>query len=366
MTMPRLGVLLRRVFLPLGLFLVFFHVTKMDAFTNILWPSNVNRSESSSGVNSTPIIDHQQRQPPCFKYLSAGPIRLVINTTLPTDEELNELFPHIQMGGHWHPEHCHPRQRLGIFVPMKRRWHQLPIFLRHLHQVLVSQWRHYTIFVVEQADGDLFNRGKLLNAGVIEALRIHPDLDCFILHDVDTLPETNYAVYKCHEDRQFALQMATYQSKRDYLSAYKGYAGGVLAVRRSQFEDVNGFSNEFWGWGGEDDDFGNRLRNKSYRVYPELSRGGYFYSLHHPPEQPNPLRDDIIRKHKSSHLHGEGLDSVKYVVLKSERRRLYTFLSVSILQGPARDQLAAIGSSSRQEERKKKRDLELPTGETAS
>lgn len=34
---------------------------------------------------------------------------------------------------------------------MKGRWHQLPIFLRHLHQVLVSQWRHYTIFVVEQA-----------------------------------------------------------------------------------------------------------------------------------------------------------------------------------------------------------------------
>lgn len=78
-------------------------------------------------------------------------------------------------------------------------------------------------------------------------------------------------------------------------------------------------------------------------------------------------RDDIIRKHKSSHLHDEGLDSVKYVVLKSERRRLYTFVSVSILQGPARDQLAAVGSSSsRQEERKKKRDLELPTGETAS
>lgn len=65
------------------------------------------------------------------------------------------------MGGHWHPEHCHPRQRLGIFVPMKRRWHQLPIFLRHLHQVLVSQWRHYTIFVVEQA-GNIIRHTKHL------------------------------------------------------------------------------------------------------------------------------------------------------------------------------------------------------------
>jgi hypothetical protein len=44
---------------------------------------------------------------------------------------------------------------------MRKRWHQLPIFLRHLHQVLVSQWRHYTIFVVEQA-GKILRRIKHL------------------------------------------------------------------------------------------------------------------------------------------------------------------------------------------------------------
>lgn len=57
---------------------------------------------------------------------------------------------------------------------------------------------------------------ELLNVGIIEALKIQPDLDCFILHDVDTLPETNFAIYKCHEDRRFALQLATYQRIRDY------------------------------------------------------------------------------------------------------------------------------------------------------
>jgi GT2 family glycosyltransferase len=39
---------------------------------------------------------------------------------------------------------------------------------------------------------------------------------------------------------------------------YEMLVGGVLAMRRDQFKTVNGFSNEFWGWGGEDDDMAYR------------------------------------------------------------------------------------------------------------
>lgn len=40
---------------------------------------------------------------------------------------------------------------------------------------------------------------------------------------------------------------------------YTSYFGGVSALTREQYEAVNGFSNEFFGWGGEDDDFYNRF-----------------------------------------------------------------------------------------------------------
>lgn len=39
---------------------------------------------------------------------------------------------------------------------------------------------------------------------------------------------------------------------------YEGIFGGVTAFKAEHFERVNGFSNQFYGWGGEDDDMYNR------------------------------------------------------------------------------------------------------------
>lgn len=39
---------------------------------------------------------------------------------------------------------------------------------------------------------------------------------------------------------------------------YQYLVGGVLAFRPRHFRLVNGYSNEFWGWGGEDDDMAVR------------------------------------------------------------------------------------------------------------
>ena len=51
-----------------------------------------------------------------------------------------------------------------------------------------------------------------------------------------------------------------------YRLPYDDIFGGVSAMSVDHFRLVNGFSNVFWGWGGEDDDMSNRLRQKKLYI----------------------------------------------------------------------------------------------------
>ena len=62
---------------------------------------------------------------------------------------------------------------------------------------------------------------------------------------------------------------------------------------RQHFEQVNGFSNMFWGWGGEDDDMYNRVHDHGLDI-ARLDEEGYYKMARHKGEVKNPDRIKIL------------------------------------------------------------------------
>ena len=75
-----------------------------------------------------------------------------------------------------------------------------------MHLYLSVKDLTYQIFLIEPTEESIFNRGLLLNLGYLEALK-EINFDCFVLHDVDMIPEKMDNSYIC--DQKFPTQMAT-------------------------------------------------------------------------------------------------------------------------------------------------------------
>ena len=62
-----------------------------------------------------------------------------------------------------------------------------------------------------------------------------------------------------HYDVQEVLHLAVSVSRWVYRLTYLRYVGGIVLMSPGTFLNIGGFSNSFWGWGGEDDDLYCRL-----------------------------------------------------------------------------------------------------------
>ena len=139
--------------------------------------------------------------------------------------------------------------KLGIIVPYRNRYEQLIEFkrsiVRHFHALDIP----YELIVVEQDDAKDFNRGKLLNVGFKTAQKLK--CDYVVFHDVDMIPirvDYSYSSHPIHLSTKF---MYDENFTRDI---FDSYFGGVTLFPSNIFEKVNGYSNDYWGWGYEDDD----------------------------------------------------------------------------------------------------------------
>lgn len=128
----------------------------------------------------------------------------------------------------------------------------------------------YQIFIIEQSEDKPFNRGKLLNVGFSIA-KDSCHYICF--HDVDMLPlKADYSF------PSMPTHLATAVEQFGFEMPYPTYFGGVTLFNLKDFEAANGYANEYWGWGAEDDDLQFRCKIAGLQID---SRKGFFTSLSH-------------------------------------------------------------------------------------
>ncbi len=175
-------------------------------------------------------------------------------------------------------------ERLAVIVPYRDREHHLIEFVPALKKALFEQGVDFKIVVVEQAQGQPFNRGKLKNIG---AHYVFQDCDYFCFHDVDMLPIK--ANYLCPSSplRLIKKFETTWRAAKELCDTN---FGGVVMLNKENYLSCNGYSNQYWGWGKEDDDFFIRLIMKGLVPF-EDNEGVYL-------ELPNP--EDQVRRHPAT------------------------------------------------------------------
>jgi glycosyl transferase family 7 (putative galactosyltransferase) len=255
-------------------------------------------------------------------------------------------------------------KRLTIVVPYRDRAKHLQQFVSHMRSYFsrdkLDKDIPYRVLIVEQENGLPFNRGMLLNVGFLLGAE-DSDYTCF--HDVDYLPV--WADYSWAEGPTPILwygaeqrPIAPGRSNLTITHNLDAYFSGVLLVPNDQFKKVNGYANDYWGWGFEDIDL--RARFIAAQI-PQGRRKGTFVALDHDNQgfkidgTPSPImlankRLSEQRLSMPSTLSDDGLTRAGFKILERnsipdlnpERPASWEVVKVRLEGGPSAAQLEAL------------------------
>lgn len=199
-------------------------------------------------------------------------------------------------------QHYTPADKFAIIVPYRDRAQHLAKFLPHMK----ARFKNADIFIIEQIPGKAFNRGKLLNIGVIEAT----GYPYYALHDVDMLPEkSDYSA------PIGPTLLATKAEQFGYKLPFLEYFGGVVLISAEHMKQCNGYHNEFWSWGAEDNNFRDRVIATVGSVY---SRECIYKSLPHDRKIDQILYPANVKLMNKGPQLDNGISNCEYKIISRE------------------------------------------------
>jgi hypothetical protein len=192
-----------------------------------------------------------------------------------------------------------------FIVPYRNRIQQKFFFSKYMSYILEDD-SDYEIYFSHQSDKRSFNRGATKNIGFLAIKNKYPNdykNITFIFNDVDTIPFNKIFDYE------------TTEGTVKHYYGYKYALGGIVVMKGSDFEMINGFPN-FWGWGMEDNCLQKRC--EKYNLYIDRTD---FYQIGSP--EILQLFDGISRiiskKDPWRMKHDDGVDGLKTI-----RKLIYT------------------------------------------
>ena len=209
-----------------------------------------------------------------------------------------------------------------IIIPYRNRESHLMYYLNKSLPELKKVIDNLEVVVVEQEEGKKFNRGKIINVGY----KYYGNKDnYYITQDVDVNP--------CNKD---TIQMYNEKVKEDeFVGIYSdgGTLGGVVKFTGKTFEKVNGFPNNYWGWGHEDKDLSNRAEYYDCHIrriikFDEYKKKAEYFKIfedNHNRQDcglwsiPYRLWKTTSYENKEKYIKSNGLSSCNYKILKKEQ-----------------------------------------------
>ena len=208
-----------------------------------------------------------------------------------------------------------------IIIPYRRREHHIRKFIDEVVPLFREHLGPFKVVIVEQEDGKLFNRGHVINIGYNEYKN---QTKYIITHDVDVYPNE-----KC------VIDLYCKVPETDIMGIYTSHCntlGGVVKINVESYADINGFPNNFWGWGVEDKALQNRAETYNKTISKNiLNNDPNRFSLFDIKNDVNDRINDATfsdRTHfeydkfrlmshanKISHIQQSGINTIKYKII---------------------------------------------------
>lgn len=215
--------------------------------------------------------------------------------------------------------------------PSQKRAYHLTQFIPYMGSFMeraieqFSKESTFHIFIIEQSPDHKFNRGELLNIGF--KIASEQGYNVFIFHDVDLLPGDMLLPYYMKEPVvpiHIARCWDRYQGEE--------YLGGIISISSKNYVDLNGYPNNYWGWGGEDDELRRRVNDINLQIenpkeevckitdLEEMTLEEKLQVLHENQDWKNMKKRELKKEHAST-WRNNGLNSLegKYTELGTEQ-----------------------------------------------